>query len=302
MTQYFTMQVALPLSGGPAQTYVGARYLRRSGAIWELPNSPDLKSILEEHGMTTLNPVVTPALARNDDDEDEDEASTEDTDIGGEWWARVSSLLHAGQDIAFATNRVARSLAKPTKADLLSSKRLSRYLRGTLDLGLELQIHNNACTTLTVFTDSDWPSNRPTQQSVSSWVVILDGALIGAGARKQSVIAQSSCEVEFIAATAATSEAKYIQALFMACGQLGHIHLRKHWCHWSGKKKRSATLSSSGCPLLVVAGRNCCQTSSNQESTRAQERCRLKHQTCRLTFARVLSYVYGSDTDPETVS
>ena len=40
------------------------------------------------------------------------------------------------------------------------------------------------------------------------------------------MIAQSSCEAEHIAATAATTEAKYIQALFLACGQHVNIHLR----------------------------------------------------------------------------
>ena len=54
---------------------------------------------------------------------------------------------------------------------------------------------------------------------------MLDGFLISAGARTQSVIVQSSCEAEYIAATAATSEAKYIQALFLACGQHVNIHL-----------------------------------------------------------------------------
>ena len=55
---------------------------------------------------------------------------------------------------------------------------------------------------------------------------MLDGFLISAGTRTQSVIAQSSCEAEYIAATAATSEATYIQALFLACGQHVNIHLR----------------------------------------------------------------------------
>ena len=35
-----------------------------------------------------------------------------------------------------------------------------------------------------------------------------------------------SCDAEYIAATASTSEAKYIQALFLACGQHVNIHLR----------------------------------------------------------------------------
>ena len=61
---------------------------------------------------------------------------------------------------------------------------------------------------------------------MSSWVITLDGFLLSAGARTQSVVAQSSCEAEYIAATAATNEAKYIQALFSACGQHVSIDLR----------------------------------------------------------------------------
>ena len=78
-------------------------------------------------------------------------------------------------------------------------------------------MQNKACSTLTVFTDSHSAGDRPTRESVSSWVIMLDGFLSSAGARTQSVIVQSSCEAEYIAATAATSEAMYIHALFLAC-------------------------------------------------------------------------------------
>ena len=74
-----------------------------------------------------------------------------------------------------------------------------------MDFGLKLLVQNSACSTLTVFTDSDWAGDRPTRKSVSSWVIMLDGFLLSKGARTQSVIAQSSCEAEYIAAAAATS-------------------------------------------------------------------------------------------------
>ena len=87
-------------------------------------------------------------------------------------------------DIAFETNRVERSSATPTRAD---------HLCGTLDLGFNLQIHTNAPT---VFTDSDWASDRPARKSVSSWMILLDETPISANARTHSVIAPSSCEAE----------------------------------------------------------------------------------------------------------
>ena len=153
-------------------------------------------------------------------------------------------------DTSFATNRRARSLAKPSKSDILASKRLLRYLRGTMDFGLELPVQNRACSTLTVFTDSDWAGDRPTRKSVSSWVIMLDGFLLSAGARTQSVIAQSSCEAEFFAATAATRDTR------SPWTTRDHpFAFRQLWRHGS-VKQRFATATSSGRAMSVVASRD----------------------------------------------
>ena len=173
-----------------------------------------------EYGMKNAKRVVTPALA---DDEEEEQSTTEEHRI---LRRSVDQSQFAAPDIAFATNRLAKSLGKPGKSDIIASKRLLQHLCGTRDFGLKLQIQNRACTMLSVFTDSDWAGDRPTRKSASSWVIMLDGLLLTAGARTQSVIAQSSCVAEDIAATAATSEAKYLQAVFLACGQHVNIHLR----------------------------------------------------------------------------
>ena len=37
MKDDFTMKITLPLSASAAETYVGARYLRRNDAVWEFP-------------------------------------------------------------------------------------------------------------------------------------------------------------------------------------------------------------------------------------------------------------------------
>ena len=226
MKQYFTMNVTHTLSASSTQTYVGARYLRHGDAIWEWPTARHVTGMLNGHGMQSAKPVVTLAVNRNDDDDESEEASAEEHRSLRRIVGKSQFLAPRRPDIAFSTNRLARSLACPSKPDIIASKRFLRCLRGTQDVGLKLQVQNRAGSTLTVFTDSDWAGDRPTRKSVSSWAIMLDGFLISAGARTQSVIAQSSCEAEYIAATAATSEAKYIQALFLACGQHVNIHLR----------------------------------------------------------------------------
>ena len=184
--------------------------------------------MLNKYGLQDSQPVVTPAVSRNDDDDEaEEDASAEEHRTLRRIVGKCQFLAPRRPDIAFATNRLARSVAKPSKSDIIASKRLLRYLRGTMDLGLKMQVRNRVCTTLTVFADSDWAGDRPMRKSVPSWVIMLDGFLLSAGARTQSVVAQSSCEAEYIAATAATSEAKYIQALFSACGQHVDIDLQR---------------------------------------------------------------------------
>ena len=168
MKRYFTMEVTHPLSASSTQTYLGARYLRHVDAIWELPTARHVTGMLNEHGMQNAKPVVTPAFHRNDDDDEDVEASAEEHRSLRRIVGKCQFFAPRRPDIAFATNRLARSLANPSKSDIIASKRLLRYLRGTHDLGLKLRVQNRACSTLTVFTDSDWAGDRPTRKSVSS--------------------------------------------------------------------------------------------------------------------------------------
>ena len=216
MEQNFTIKVTPPLFASSTQKDVGARYQRHGDAICDLSITQYVPGMLNEHGLRDAKPVVTRAENGNDDDDDEEEASAEEHRTLRRIVGKCQFLAPRRPDIAFATNRLARSLAKPFKSDNISSKHLLRYLCGT-----ERAQHSP------YFTDSDWAGNRPTRESVSSWVVMLDGVLLSAGTRAQSVVAQSSCEAEYIAATAATSEAKYIQSLFLACGQHVSIQLRE---------------------------------------------------------------------------
>ena len=68
---------------------------------------------------------------------------------------------------------------------------------------------------------------------------MLDGFLLSAGARKQSVIAQPSSEAEYIAATVATSEAKHIHSSVPGLWTTREhpFAFRQLWRHWSDKQR-----------------------------------------------------------------
>ena len=127
-----------------------------------------------------------------------------------------------------------------------------------------------------------WRSTHA-RKSMSSWVIMQDGFLISAGARTLSVIAQSSCEAEHIAATAATSEAKYIQALFLACGQ--HVKhpsaFRQLWRHWCGKGEEVC----NGCVIWTFDFCGC----KRRPPTRTFESARCLGLRTWLTLTRILA-------------
>ena len=81
--------------------------------------------------MKDAKPVVTLAVNRNDDDDEEEESSAEEHRILRRIVGKSQFLAPRRPDIAFAANRLASSLAKPSKSDIIASKRLLRYPRGT---------------------------------------------------------------------------------------------------------------------------------------------------------------------------
>jgi hypothetical protein len=64
----------------------------------------------------------------------------------------------------------------PRKLHLTTTKRILRYLQGTLDLGLLL--HRTSTSDLVVYTDADWANCPDTHRSTLGYAVFLGDNLI----------------------------------------------------------------------------------------------------------------------------
>ena len=224
MKHYFTMKVTRPLSTSSTQTYVGAQHLRHGDAIWELPTTRCVTGMLNEHGMQDAKPVVNLPVNRNDDDDEEEEASAEEHRSLRRLVGKSQLLGPRRPDTAFTTQRLARSLAKPSE---IGHHCVETSL--AISAGYDGFRTEATSTKQSVLNPDSVHRQRLGWRSTHTQVGVFVGDHAGcilAQARTQSVIAQSSCEAEYIEATAATSEAKYIQSLFLACGQHVNIHLR----------------------------------------------------------------------------
>ncbi len=92
-------------------------------------------------------PMVTSPLVSDSGDFDLFYPTTYRSLVGALHYVMFTSL-----DITYAVNRVCQFMHKPTIAHLVAAKRILRYLKGSLDKGILLQL---GPLTLTAFMDAD---------------------------------------------------------------------------------------------------------------------------------------------------
>nr|GFB26339.1 hypothetical protein [Tanacetum cinerariifolium] len=122
--------------------------------------------ILKKHGFDTSTPIDTPMLERPDLDEDIGGKMVDPTRYRG----MVGCLMYltaTRPDIVFAVCMCARYQAKPTEKHLHAIKRIFRYLKGTLNMGLWYP--KDSGFALTTFADADYAGCQDTRRSTSGF-------------------------------------------------------------------------------------------------------------------------------------
>ncbi|CAL4082175.1 unnamed protein product, partial [Meganyctiphanes norvegica] len=143
-------------------------------------------------------------------------------------------------DLAFTVTLLSRFMQNPTKMHYKLGCGVLRYLKATQHYDLKYT-KTDAPLTIYGYSDSDWASDLDFQ-SVSGYIFKLNkySAAISWRSGKQSLVAASSCEAEYIALFHAASEAIFLRQLlaeFMTQPQqtvliygdnIGSITLAKH--------------------------------------------------------------------------
>ncbi|GKE36561.1 ribonuclease H-like domain-containing protein [Tanacetum coccineum] len=74
-------------------------------------------------------------------------------------------------------------------------KRILRYVRGTVDCGLELYVSSTA--QLTAYTDADWAGCPVAQRSTSGYCLFLGDSLLSRYAKRLVTLSRSSTEAKY---------------------------------------------------------------------------------------------------------
>ncbi|GKB85702.1 retrovirus-related pol polyprotein from transposon TNT 1-94 [Tanacetum coccineum] len=146
---------------------------------------------LKKYGMDLSDPVDTPMVDRLKLDEDLMGIPIDQTRFRG----MVGSLMYltaSRLDLVFAMCMCARYQAKPTKKHLEAIKRIFRYLKGTINMGLWYPKDN--AMSLTAYADADHAGCQDSRRSTSGSAQFLGDRLVSWSSKKQRSTAISTTE------------------------------------------------------------------------------------------------------------
>ena len=125
------------------------------------------------------------------------------------------AMLGTRPDIAFLVGVLGRFAAAPKKHHWEMAKHALRYLKHTM--GMELCYDGNDINSDLVFhgfSDADWPGDTDTSRSTSGYVFIANHGAIGWASKRQSMVALSTTESEYIGLSIAGQHLAWLHIFF----------------------------------------------------------------------------------------
>lgn len=169
-----------------------------------------VRTLLDRNGLTDANPVKLPMavgvqLQKEGDALDDAGRADYQTLIGG--------LLYLASctrpDISFAVGKLARYGAAPTVMHRAAAKTVLRYLKGTMNWGLQYSTRSP----LLGYSDADYAGDVDTRRSTTGYAFVMNGGAISWQSKVQPTVATSTTEAEYIAAAQASREAIWLKLL-----------------------------------------------------------------------------------------
>ncbi|GJW67874.1 putative ribonuclease H-like domain-containing protein [Tanacetum coccineum] len=154
----------------------------------------------------------------------------------------IGSLMYltaSRPDIMFAVCACARFQVSPKTSHLLAVKRIFRYLKGKPSLGLWYS--KDSPLELVAYTDSDYAGATLDRKSTTGGCQFLGNRLISWQCKKQTVVATSTTEAEYVAAASCCGQHNMVAFLEKSTGSAGFHQIidfitRSHICYALTKK------------------------------------------------------------------
>lgn len=170
------------------------------------------------------------------------------------------SMVETRPDIAFATAFAAHFSKNPSHQHTKAVKTILKYLKGSRERGITYGGTSEEALKIQGYSDSDWAGDKESRKSTSGYIFMLNGGPVSWCSKRQSTVALSSTEAEYIALTLASKEATWLCLLLTELGllQTGDQHaeikiVKSNSCALAIANNRIAQGGKEGQPALSRA-------------------------------------------------
>ncbi|GJV87543.1 putative ribonuclease H-like domain-containing protein [Tanacetum coccineum] len=205
---------------GELTFFLGLQVTQKDDGIF-ISQDKYVDEILKKFGFSTVKTASTPIETSKPLLKD---AETKDVDVHL-YRSMIGSLMYLTAlrpDIMFVVCACARFQVTPKVSHLHVVKRIFRYLKGQPKLGLWYP--KDSPFDLEAYTDSDYASASLDRKSTTGGCQFHGSRLISWKCKKQTIVANSTTEAEYVAAAS-------------CYGQTKHIKIRHHFIRDSNEKK-----------------------------------------------------------------
>ncbi|XP_035838071.1 secreted RxLR effector protein 161-like [Helianthus annuus] len=120
-------------------------------------------------------------------------------------------LLHTRPDLSYSVGVISRFMQEPKESHLKVLKHILRYVKGTLNFGLKYK--RGRISSIVGYSDSSHSTDQSDGKSTTGMVFYLGDSIVSWNSQKQKTVSLSSCESEFMAATATSCQAIWLRGL-----------------------------------------------------------------------------------------
>ena len=180
----------------------------RANRTLRLSQEQYVKDTLLQFKMEDCKPASTPLESKD--------IAGDDTPLSdpSQYQSLIGKLLYASSctrpDITMAISHLSRFMAKPQVKHFDQAKRVLRYLKGTAHFSL---CYSSGGQITPIFYQDASYADEDGARSRTGFVVIMAGAAVNWGSQRQTTVALSTVEAEYMALTAATQEALFVRQL-----------------------------------------------------------------------------------------
>ncbi|XP_050231789.2 uncharacterized mitochondrial protein AtMg00810-like [Mercurialis annua] len=171
-------------------------------------------TILEKAQMVDCKPMSTPLEEKTkglDSNIMLDDVSFYRSIVGA-----LQYLTLTRPDLSYSVNFVSQFMHAPTISHLKMVRRILRYVKGSIHLGLDFTSHTTL--DLSAFSDSDWAGCPSTRRSTTGYCTFLGSNPISWCAKKQQTVSRSSTEAEYRAMAHTAAEVTWLTFILKDLG------------------------------------------------------------------------------------